>query len=192
LLFLSVSDFREVAQQSWRTDVLTPSEAAYLAQYLSPENRSANAPGRRRELQLLQERAENTNRFYAAVRTGWIVMVITLAFFLGFALDSTWAADYLARSNRGVVRCAVCYLELYLPASALLVWCLFVLARESSEKKVVETFWGPLLAPIVLGAGPVAVIHAGVIRRWHPVVRIAAYLGAIGLWFLCMIWAMGK
>jgi hypothetical protein len=158
---------------------LLPSEAEYLAQYLPPQDRPSDAPGHRQALDRLRRRALLTNRCYAATLWGWIMLSTVLVFFLGLILESTWAADYVTRSGRGLAARVVCYLELYPPAAVLLLWCLVVFeAGVMMGLRDVRGAppWGLMLTPLALGAMWVGLAHAGVIRRWHPTARAAAYL----------------
>jgi tRNA A-37 threonylcarbamoyl transferase component Bud32 len=173
---------------------LSPEEAEYLAQYLPEEERPPGAPGRREGLEHLRLRALNANRFSNAISLGWTVLVILLGFFLGLTLESTWAADYLLRSGRGPLSCAVCYLELYPPAAALLLWGLsgfLALWINSALGFPIRdgATWGHLLTPLVLLAGWVGLAYSGVIRRWRPAARVAVHLLALGVLAAYVFWA---
>jgi len=165
---------------------VTAEDANYLAQFhaeMAPENRLS--------LEELHRRAALTNRFYAAVTSGWFVLGVVLSFCLGLTLESTWAADYLRRSGRGPIACAIGYLELYPPVAVLLVWCIivFILRLVTIQPNVSGgPSWGPLLAPCGCGAGLVTVAHVGVLRRWHFVMRSTLYLAIIGLGVACLLW----
>jgi hypothetical protein len=172
---------------------LRPDEELYLSQYLRSEYR-----GRRFQLEMLRRQAVNTNRLYASIISGWIVLLTLLVFFLGLALESTWAADHLVRSGRGPIASAICYLELYPPAAGLLLWFLFVFGMVVIPSKVwmpMFSFsglpWGHLLFPLGIGACFVALAHAGVIRRWHPAARVTVYVVTIGLGLACTNWVFG-
>jgi hypothetical protein len=183
-----VSDPLERLDSDQSVQDLPRAEADYLAQYL-PQVFFARERDDQARLQELHWRAAVTNRFYAAVAFGWVVLFVLLAFFVGLALESTWAADYLTRSGRGAVARGVCYLELYLPAAALLVWCetivlflgISVLSLGISGTVSSVATWGKLLPPFGLGAVWVSLAHAGMIRRWRPAKRGAAYLAVVGL-----------
>jgi predicted Ser/Thr protein kinase len=162
-------------------DLLPRAEADYLDQY-HPQLFFATEGNDQARLHELHFRAALTNRFYAAIAFGWVVLFIMLAFFVGLALESTWAADFLTRSGRGPIACAACYLELYLPAAALLVWCnVLVLFLWFSGTGSDWATWGGLLAPVGLGVGWVSLSHASVSRRWRPAKRGRVYLAFIGL-----------
>jgi hypothetical protein len=108
-------------------------------------------------------------------------MLFVLIFYLGLTLESTWAADYLSRSGRGLFSKIGCYFELHPPALALLVWCLalgiFVISGARD--------WGLMLMSLALPSSWVGLAHVGVIRRWHPGLRVAIYLAlsAVGAVF---------
>jgi tRNA A-37 threonylcarbamoyl transferase component Bud32 len=173
-------------------DPWPPGDAEYLAQYLPPEYRAEGAPGREERLENLRLRALNANRFHAAVAAGWSVLVAALVFLLGLTLQSTWAADYLLRSGRGPAACAACYLELYPPAAALLVWGLIDLAVALTQATGTVRggpAWGHLLGLLGLLAGWAVLAHAGVIRRWPPAARVAVHFLALGLGAAYVLWA---
>jgi hypothetical protein len=184
-----VSDPVELGGRPGRAD-LPAAEADYLAQYLPlegplfcpPEDR----PARLREL---HSRAVLTNRFYAGVTLGWVVLFVVLVFFLGLTLSSTWAADYLMRSGQGPIAIAVCHLEMYLPVAALLVWCdaIVLFLGIFGTMNGIAT-WGQLLAPVGFGVGWVGLAHTGVIQQWHLAKRGAMYLAFIGL--AVAVWAI--
>jgi len=139
----------------------------------------------------MYRRAVLTNRFYGAVIVGWMTLLVLLTVFLVLTLESTWAADYVTRSGRGPVACAACYLELYPPAAALLVWCLGVLeigALKASGDLIGGPTLGQLFTSVGLGAGLVTLAHVGVIRCWHPAARCAVYLALVGLGAAWVVW----
>jgi hypothetical protein len=161
---------------------LTPYEKNYLARYLPPELRPAGTPGRDAALRHLQAEAQLTNEMYIAVTVGWVTMICVLVFFVGLALESTWAADYLKRCGRGLVARIGCYLELYPPAAVLIfasVFCV-VFASTATSRDWHEGPFHLLLRPVILGAVWVGVAHAGVIRRWHPALRVTVYVLIVG------------
>ena len=165
-------------------------EARYLAQFPPQEV----VPGYDLSLQEMHRLAVFTNRFYQAVVGGWVMGVVVLVFFLVLVLESTWAADHLLRSGRGPVACALCYLELYPPAVALLIWCLivFVILLVMRQQTVIGgPSWWQLLTPCVLGTALVTLAHVGVIRRWHPAARAGIYLAFLGVGGLNTLWATG-
>jgi tRNA A-37 threonylcarbamoyl transferase component Bud32 len=161
---------------------LHPLDAAYLAQYLPPDLFPDGAPGRQEALQRLQGRAIRTNQLHDSVVFGRVVLLVVLVLLLGLALESSWAADYLSRSGRGPVARAAVYLELYLPAAALLFGCLGVAIFamiKLSRPGIGGSMWGQLLIPLGLGAALVGLAHVGVIRCWHPAIRGAAYVALV-------------
>jgi hypothetical protein len=181
-----VSDPRQLAEQGRTARNLPAADVDYLARYLEPAERPVGAPGRLSALQQLYGRAVTTNQVFAAITFGSLSLVIVLVSFLMLALESTWAADHLARSGRRPLACAVCYLELYPSAAALFFWCLGCLVIgivALMDATVGGPSWGQLLVPAVFGAGLVTVAHVGVLRRWHPAVRWGIYLALVGLGF---------
>jgi len=189
-----ISDEFQNAPRGARDMELSPSEVAYLSRYLPDYLRAANAPGRDQGLQDLRVRAANTNQFFASVTVGSIYLVFMLLFFIGLSVESTWAADYLNRSGRGPLAQAVCYMEVYTPAAFLLIYCLtalqigFIMLTQYTRG---GPTLGQMLSLVLLGAALVGLIHYGVIRRWHPAIRSAIFLGAIGIWIGWAYWAFG-
>ena len=123
-----------------------------------------------------------------------MVLFIILVFFLGLTLDSTWAADHVVRSGRGPIARWICYLELYPPVVALIVWSLIVVTTTivmTSEKVVGLPTWGQRLTPVALGGVLVGLAHAGVIRRWHPAIRAVVYAAWIVMTTVWLWWAFG-
>jgi hypothetical protein len=180
---------------------LPPEEAQYLTQYLPSEDSIPGAFERQWMLWSLWAMADDTNRFYAAVLSGWIVLLFVLLLFFGLTLESTWAADFLVRSGRGPVARAICYLELYPPAAALLFWSLAVFFGGMFGDRIEPIglpwieFPGPnpgfLLFALGFGACLVTLAHVGVIRRWHPAARVGVYLVIIGVGLACTILEVG-
>jgi tRNA A-37 threonylcarbamoyl transferase component Bud32 len=170
---------------------ILPKEEEYLAQFLPPEAEQWDRDWKLTKLRQLRRRADNTNRFHSAVTMGWLVLIALLLLFVGLALQSTWAADYLLRSGRGPLACIGCYVELYPPAIALLVWCFvvveFVIIKLSGPAPGSPTF-PQLFTPLVFGVAFVGLAYAGVIRRWHPAIRVGIYVLTVGLGVLCIKW----
>jgi hypothetical protein len=74
----------------------------YLARYLDrvqPPPR--NEDHRLQQLLLLREKAQKTNRVYAASVGMGVGIAFGVVWFLGFSFFATWAADLMARSRRG-------------------------------------------------------------------------------------------
>ena len=158
-------------------------EENYLARYLPPRLRPAGTPGRLEALDQLRRQAKYANQFYAAVLMGLDLLAFALVFFLGLSLESTWAADYLCRSGRRFVARIGCYLELYIPTAALIIYCLvlfeFAIITATSYNVGLPTL-GQFVSPLIFGAAWVGLAHAGVIRRWHPAIRVGVYLLIVG------------
>jgi hypothetical protein len=174
--------------------VLKGAEEDYLAAYVPPERRLKGGAIPPNMLGELHQLALHTNRFYAALTIGWIVTAFALVFFIGLALESTWAADYLSRSGRGPLSSAVCYLELYPPAAVLLSWCLLVLVAAitmAMTNQLGSLQWGLVLSLAGLGALWVGLAHTGVMRHWHPAIRITNYLVLVALGVAWLGWETG-
>jgi hypothetical protein len=169
-------------------DVVAPADAEYLDSKYPPESRPEVQPGVRLSTRALYWRAVDTNRLYAAVALGWAVLAVVLTVLVGLTLHSSWAAYHVTQSGRGPVACALCYLELYAPAGALLV--------ASVQAAWLALFWGASFTsqtPVVLAATAalVTLAHRGVVRRWHPAARVAGYVAIAGL-AAGMVWAFGQ
>jgi hypothetical protein len=190
-----ISDSSELAERGLTATNMPLDEADYLARYLPSKHQGADSPDRASTLQSLRQRAVNANRLYAAVVSGWLVLSALLVFFLGLTLESTWAADYVVRSGRRPLACVACYLELYPPVAAFIVWGLLAImvAVVSAQPNVTGgPTWAQLLAPAGVGAALVGLTHAGVICRWHPAMRIVIYLALVGLGLKATGWALGS
>jgi hypothetical protein len=129
------------------------------------------------------------NRYYRATAGVWLTQFTTLLCFLSAALVSAWVADYLVRSRRGTVACIFCYAELYLSAMALLVGLALavILAIFMSDPNVQGGPPVARFAAILAGAVVLTVLaYVGVLRHWHPAIRIAGYvIGGFALWLYC-------
>jgi len=174
-----------------RTLTRAPAEAEYLKQYLPPNHPPEGSEGYISMMGDLQVRAESTNQIYGVIIAGGACLAVILVLILGLCLESTWAADSLSRSGRGMVAQVVCYLELYPPAAALLFWCLGVLLLLLTMSRVNGhggPTWMQMLTPLGFGAVWVGLAHVGVIHRWHPAVRFGGYfliiLSASAVWAL--------
>jgi len=176
---------------------ILPQEAEYLAQFLPEEGKGQDSGDalvnyhRQTELLKLRQRAVNTNRYYAAVTMGWLVLIALLLLCIGLPLQSTWAADHLIRSGRGPLACIGCYAELYPPGVALLVWAFtvveFVIIKLSGPAPGSMTF-PQLFTPLAFGVAFVTLAHMGVIRRWHPALRVGIYLLTVGSGVASVMW----
>ncbi len=163
---------------------LTPADAAYLKQYLPPDPPPEGSGNYINMMGELQARAENTNQVYAAIIVGWCCLGFCLIFYLGLCLVSTGAADYVSRSGRGTLAQAICYLELYPPAALLLLWSLVMVGMAITLIRGNITGgpnWLQLLTPLAFGAAWVGLAYTGVIRRWHPALRLVSYVVTVGL-----------
>lgn len=156
----------------------------YLERFVPPEKRDPtrleNAPAYSKAHAELME----ANRYYRATVGVWASQFSMLVLFLMGALVSGWAADYLVRSGRGPVARVCCYGELYLSAAALVVasimfavfaWIVLVDTSPSTNK---PPLW-PLATVLGLASVMALVAYAGVIRRWHPALRVVVHVGCL-------------
>jgi len=190
-----VSDSSELAERGLSATTMPFDEARYLAQYLPSEQQALDSPNGAKALQDLRQRAVNANRLYGSIIGGWIVLAALMLFFFGLTLQSTWAADYVVRSGRRSLARVACYLELYPPVAALVVWCLIaimVVAIGAQPNVIGGPAWEQLLAPAGVLAVMVGLAHAGVIRRWHPAIRVVIYLGLVGAGVKAAQWVLGS
>jgi serine/threonine protein kinase len=161
-------------------------EEEYLARYL-PDASKMQASTRQEKIANLRHRAEALNRFYSGMIGRWITLIALLFCFVPMALHSTWAADFVARSCTNWFSSGAGYIELSLPATTLFVVCpVFVRAVEYGWPWRAPRYGWPWLGLIGIVAAIAMMANIGVIRRWHPVVRLLLYLalGAIGSWVL--------
>jgi hypothetical protein len=176
-----IEDPEDLALRGVRPSEIPPADAAYLRQFLPPGE--SDPRHERARLDTVRSQAVRANRMYVAVVFGWVFLLFIGIFFLGLTVHSTWAADHLVRSGRGPVGRTVCYLELYAPAAALLVWGLIALALTLMlQQEVVHDgpSWAMRLVPLAFGAALVGLTHAGVVRRWRWWVRVGSYLLWLG------------
>jgi hypothetical protein len=161
-------------------DRATPrADAEYLDRTYPPESRPLGTYERPFSTQRMYIQASNTNRFFREVVMGWLLLVAILAVLFGVGLHSTWASYYLSRSGRGWLARALCYVELYPATGFLVIAVIFVMWVTLVQHAVFESDVRPILGLI---AALVALAHLGVIRRWHPAVRVTAYACAIGVY----------
>jgi hypothetical protein len=173
----------------------------YLSQFKPPEFESWPISERDRELRRLKDQAEFTNRYYAAMLDSWERLATSLLVLIGLTLESAWAADYLLRSRRGAIASVICYFELYVPAVPLLISCNLCLRWLFSQAlpppiplylTVTGPHWSRLFAFFVATTAWASLVHAGVIRRWRPIIRLAVHLAFIVLVVGWAIWLVKK
>jgi tRNA A-37 threonylcarbamoyl transferase component Bud32 len=158
-------------------------EAEYLTRFLPPGPRPTDARERAGELAAYKWHAVFANRMYAGFVVGWLVLGFLGSFFLVLGPVGAWAADHLARSDRGPAARVVSYFELFLPTLALLFasYVTFLLPVVSDFEGFRERLPRiPSALPPVLAAAAAVLVglaFAGVVRRWRPAVRAGAYLG---------------
>ena len=156
----------------------------YLSQFVPADRRDPTNMESASAYTEVQNDLLQTNRYYRATVGVWLSQFATLLFFLTAGVASGWAADYLSRSGRGLVARSFCYVELYLPTIALLFAAsgFVVVLRITAELADAQ---GPPIGAFAGILGGTAVVSAfayvGVIRRWHPAMRIGGYLAWVGL-----------
>jgi Protein kinase domain len=172
-----VRDPLEMSESIRPEFALTQIEKDYLARLPAVEI----SPGFTLAPEDLRQRAAASNRFFAAIAYSWATLFGLSVIFLGLAIESTWAADHLSRSGRGLVTRVICYLELYPPAAALLILCEEILGmawgRSWESPPPGGPTWLQMLTAVAIGAVWVGLAHVGVVRRWRPLVRISGYVG---------------
>ncbi len=154
----------------------------YLEQYLPPEKRDPTNIKNAEAYSGIHRDLMEANRFYRATVGVWLGQVGALLIFLVAGLTSAWAVDYLRRSGRGLVAQLVCYGELYLSSMALLGAVLFfaIFKWTISDERFPPPLWP--FALIVIGIGIItAAAYIGVVRRWNPLLRLAAYVACLGV-----------
>ncbi len=155
----------------------------FLVRFLPPDQRGLNYPGAASDLETLLGYVREANLIYAAAYTLWLGQLVFIPFLLGLGVQSTWAADHLARSGRGLPARCVCYAELYLPAVGLLYSSLALLVTwimaKLSNLHAVPPAWPVAGVPALALLATVA--HLGVTRRWRPLVRVGLYALWTGL-----------
>jgi hypothetical protein len=171
-----IEDPEDLAIRGVSQSDVPPADATYLRQFLPPGE--FDPRHERLRLDAVRSQAVRANRMYVAVLFGWVFLLFIGIFFLGLTVHSTWAADHLVRSGRGVVARVVCYLELYLPAAALVVWGLIALALTLVTVGIAGDgpSWAVRLIPLAFAVVLVGLTHAGVVRRWRWWVRTGGYL----------------
>jgi hypothetical protein len=119
---------------------------------------------------------------FASATVFW-AEVLTLLYFVGLGLASSWAVDHVTRSGRRPLARAACYGELYLPVVLLALSFFRKLLDWMSEHVTghaqgVPADWVVATAAL---AALVVVAHVGVIRRWHPLARVGLYVLVTGV-----------
>ncbi len=159
----------------------------YLENFVPPEKRDPTRPENASAFGNAHRDLMDANRYYRAATGVWLAQFATLLFFLTASLTSSWAADYLVRCGRSPFARAFCYVELYLPVigllAAVVVFAEFLrIAFDDSYGPSRPRLWP--FAVILAGAILItSLAHAGVIRRWHPLIRIGGYAICLALVF---------
>jgi hypothetical protein len=168
-----------------------------LERYVPPEKRDPTRMENAPAYSKAHEDLMDANRQYRASVGVWVSQFAALVLFLTAALSGGLSVDHLCRSGRGPLARVLCYAEVYgttllvLPAAALLATMLRVASEGAKHinPPPVGPFAG-LFAGAVVMAG---IAWVGVVRRWHPQVRIGLYLGIVGVlvaWFV-QAWPRG-
>jgi hypothetical protein len=165
-------------------DALHP-DLKYLEQFLPPEKRDPTSMEFARAYGDAHRDLVAANRYYRATVGVWITQCMTLFYFVLSSLLSAWAIDYLIRSGRRVVARIFCYAELYLSiVSWVIAATFFSILLYAAIKFEFPDNQSPLGAGAwILGGTTLLVLiaYAGVLRRWHPALRIGGYVICIGL-----------
>jgi hypothetical protein len=162
----------------------------YLAQFLPPERRDPTEPVNANAYVIAHSHVLLANHYYQITAGVWFAQVAMLFFFLTASLTSAWAADYLVRSGRGLIARGLCYAELYLASTALLVAAIlfamfvWIVAVDTSPSTNKPPVW-PFAVVFALAVAIATVAWTGVIRRWHPALRVAIYVA-----FLVAVYAL--
>jgi hypothetical protein len=158
----------------------------YLARFLPPEKRALDYSGADSDLNRMIHYAHRANRMYAASVGIWVGQLVAVVLFLGVSLVSMWSVDYPVRTGRRPLARVLCYVELFLPAVSLLLASVILLSLWASlalAANVVGAPWG-LLGGLWASLAVLAVLaFTGVIRCWHPLVRVGLY----GAWAVLMV-----
>jgi len=150
----------------------------YLSRFLPPEKRSLNYPNAAQDLEVMLGYAREANQLQAASIGIWSGLLLAVLLFMGLSLTSTWAVEAPARSGRRLLSRLFCYVELYLPAGALMIAGLALIVlwiSVAASHHTGEPPWALLLGLLAIVAAAVATAYVGVARRWHPLIRLALY-----------------
>jgi hypothetical protein len=167
-------------------------DLAYLERFVPPGQRDPTRMENARAYARAHDDLTEANRYYRATAGIWLSQFATLVFFLAVALAGAWAADHLVRSGRGPVARVFCYVELYLSVVGVLgaatIFATFLSLAGGADPAWQDTrppLWpfGVTLAAAVLVA---VVAHAGVVRRWHPLIRVGGYAVCFALVLLVL------
>jgi tRNA A-37 threonylcarbamoyl transferase component Bud32 len=154
----------------------------YLVRFLPPEKRKLDYPDAVKDLKALLVQAQNASHMNAAAVAALAGQSSGLVLFLSLSLVSTLLGDVLAGSGRRLSAQIGCYLELYLPVVALPVGVIALVVFAARWPQVFFRMswlrWPVLLAELL---ALIAVAYVGVFRRWHPLIRVCAYLLLVGL-----------
>lgn len=166
-----------------------PEDLAYLRDYLPRDFETRTRDRQQTELRMLHIKALNTNRLYAGIVIGWMVLGFVAGFFLSLALFNAWSANYLARSRPWLPARAWCYFEWYLIAlawlSQLYLAAMMWLSYESQVASGGPPWWRWLIQVLALTV-LFALAIRGVVRLWPPALRFAIYIAIGGIFYETM------
>ena len=157
---------------------------AYIEQLLTPEQRQLEGRERIRAIENVQRLAHDTNRAFTGLMVGWLVLGFLSVFILTWALHGAWVADHLMRSQRHPLSRFLTSLELIMLTLAFALFFLIVVGvtiTVNSPNVIGGPSWWSRLMPLVGGIAILIVAHLGVVRYWHPGLRIGGYLGIVTL-----------
>jgi hypothetical protein len=125
--------------------------------------------------------ARDANRMDTAAFMLWAGQLFAVLLFLPYSLVSAKAVDLLARSGRGLRARAICYIE-FQPASILAVsLAVTVIEWIRSKMEPIDAIqWGKRTAVLTVLAAWAGTACIGVIRHWHPLVRLALHAAWTG------------
>jgi tRNA A-37 threonylcarbamoyl transferase component Bud32 len=153
-----------------------------LVRFLPPEKRNLDYPGAKNDLDRVGRLALRANQLYNATFGIWYGQLFAVFVFIGLSLASSSDVNFVARSGRGLWAQVGCYLEMYLPSAGLIfividfvaAWAMFRVLNQTTSTGIqfpVGRWYGTTAAGAIL----VLISHVGVIRRWHPLIRIGLY-----------------
>lgn len=181
------------SEQGLGNTFVPPRDAAYLEQFLTPEERELDPYKRKRALENLQRRALDANRMFNGLVMGWLVLGFVGSFIMTWAIHGAWAADYLARSPRHPFPRVLTYWELVILVMGLVLFTLIVIGvtiAVNSPNVTGGPMWASRLIPLISGIVLVTLAHLGVVRQWHPIFRFGLYF-SVGVVATGVMWIFG-
>jgi hypothetical protein len=165
----------------------------YLARFIPPEKRDPTRMENASAYGDAHRDLMDANRSYRAAVGVWLAQFATLFFFLTASLLSAWAVDYLQRSGRRLIARAGCYIELYVSVFSTLIAAVFFVvflqvALEEGKHINPPPLW-PFATALVAALVIAGIAFAGVLRRWHPLLRLAGYAVCLGTVVVLFVYA---